>query len=448
MRKLTREEFKYTETLEKINEKKNYIQNLIIKDFFNIKKGILTAYTGMGKSTVFYKIINLFNKQKSEYTILIVVPKIILKDQIEEKVLEYGFKNVTVSVVNSLATFAVKNNNLVEYDLVICDEIHNLCGESSVYFSEIIPKLKYKYFFGCSATLESSHIKYLKSNNLEIFFDIPVQDGYKCGLVPDYNIYNVPVELNEKEQLIYYNIQKEYNSLVNIFTRHDPINPTAAISACLAKKDVKVKYEGIVDYSINHAKRIGNSINKTEGQTIGLAMLWRKVQTQRKMFLNKSSASIIMVETLLSKIDDQVMVFCASIEIADYLHNKTPNSGVYHSKISVKKKNQFKEDFLNNKIKVLFVCNSMKEGADFPFLKWIIRQGFNSTGLDVTQIIGRMLRFDSSNPDKESTLIHIYVEDFKINNVLQVSQQKKWLINSLWKKPFVTWTKSINEIKL
>lgn len=449
MRKLTKQEVYHINSIQGINLKKDYIQNLVLTEWVKIQKGCLVAFTSFGKNYLINKILHLFNIKKPDYKVLIIVPRDFLKESIEADIQKFGFKNIEVAIVNSLANRLVKKDTTEYYDLVICDELHNLCGEFSLYFSQVIPRLGYKYFFGCSATLEKEHIKYLKNNDLEVFFDIPIEDGYKCSLVPDYNIWNIPVQMTDSEKIQYVKIQNEYHSLVAKFSTYDVDNPTRAITSCLGTKNAKIKYEGIEATSIEHATRIAEVLEKTPGQVIGLAMLWRGIQTKRRVFLNNCVNSVTMTSKLIKKLDDQVLVFCASIDIANKLYKQTPNSGVYHSKISDKKRTAFKEDFINGKLKVLFVCNSMKEGFSYNKLKYVIRQGFNSKSLDLVQIVGRILRFDKNNPTKEAHLFHIYVEDFiDMFGNTQKSQQKKWLQSGLKGKNFVSWIDSIEEINL
>ena len=447
-RKLSRDEINEIKKISDVNKKKDVAQNIVLKDWVKIKKGCLEAFTSYGKSYLLLKTVALFNKQKPDASILIIVPSLTLQDDILKDLKKQNLK-ADVFVVNTLANQLVKKEIVKEYTCVIADEVHRLCGESSVYFSQVLLYLQYEYFLGLSATLSESDKKYLNKHNLDIFFSISLEDGIKCSMVPEFSIWNIPVQMTEEEKKEYIKIQKQYNSIISQFSMHDLNNPTSAITACLGDKKTKVKYEGIVDYSEVHAERIGNSLNKTKGQTIGLALIWRNIQTQRRLFLNNCKNSIIMTYLLMNKIEGQILVFCSSIEICNLLHQKFSDSVVYHSKISKTKRDKNKEEFANKTKRIMLCVNSMKEGANFPSLRFIIRQGFTSQSRDTVQIGGRILRWDKNNPDKQSHLLHVYIEDFiDEEGIIQKSQNKKWLQSGLRGRAFVNWLENINELKI
>lgn len=447
MRRLNKVDFKFLNELDTVNKRKSYIQDLIIKEFVKIKQGVLIAFTSFGKGFLMYKLIYLFNKEKPNSTILIIVPRIDLQNDINKDLKRYGFKNVTVQVVNTLANQLVKKNTTAYYDLVLADELHNLCGENSLYFSEIISHLNYEYFLGCSATLENSHLEYLKQKDLEVFFNISLDDGFSANLVPEYIIYNIPVQFEENEKKQYVKLQDEYQQIISKFSQHDENNPVGCITACLSPKNIKIKYNGVVKYSVEHAEDIAESLDLNKGQVIGLALKWRTCMVQRKSVLINAKQSLIATVQILNRINDQVLVFCSSIEIANFFAKNIKNSAAYHSKISSKTREKNKQEFTDEKLKYLFVCNSMKEGYNNNKLKYIIRQGFTSKSLDLTQILGRGLRFDETNKLKYTTLIHPYVDDFYVGEKLYSSQQKKWLQKALKGKSFIEWVE-IKDLKL
>lgn len=447
MNKLTKQQIVEINKLKTVNERKNYTQNLVIQEFLKVVKGCFTAFTGYGKGMLLYKIISLFNKNKPDYRILIIVPKIDLKNDIERDIIKYGFKNVDIFVVNTLANIVVKKQVDTYYQVVLCDELHNLCNDSSVYFSQIIPHLQYIYFLGVSATLSNEHQTYLKQYGLELFFDIPLETGYLLNLTPDYNIINLSVDLTDKEKQQYIALQQEYLSYVNKFSQHDLQAPIQAITACLSGK-LGCKYKGVFKTGDQHASDMEDSLGMNKGSIIGCAIKWRNVMVKRKQFLNNSVNSLKKTVELINYINDQILIFCPSIEIANLLAKNIPNSAAYHSKLSKKVKEKNKLDFTENKLKCLFVINSMKEGFSYNRLSWIIRIGFNSKVLDLTQILGRGLRFDENNKYKVTNLIHVYVKDFEYNGVKYESQNFKWLKNALRNRSFCEYVDDIKEIKI
>lgn len=444
--KLTKEDFQKLNLIADVNKRKSYIQEIVMSKFLEVKKGCFTAFTSFGKNFFIYRLIAIFNKNAPNYKILVVVPREFLRDDIQKQVDKYGFKNVDVKIVNTLASKIAKANVRAYYDLVICDELHNLCGESSLYFSEIIPRLDYKYFLGVSATLDTTDIEYLRRNQLEVFFDVPIEDGFKANLIPDHSIWNVPVDLDPDEKAKYRVIQDEYLSYIGKFSRYDPVKPTDAITACLAGEKMH-KYQGVVRSGNEHARIIGQVIGKEGGQVIGLAKKWRLAMMGRKKILNSPRQSISMTVQLINMIPDQVLVFCSSIDTANLIAKLTDGKA-YHSKISQKNREQTKSEFLASELKVMCVCNSMKEGFDYPKLRFIICQGYTGKVRDFVQILGRGLRIDKDNVLKQTHLINTYVRDFTVGTTTYKSQQMVWLKNRLRGKSFVNWVNNVKEVNL
>ena len=446
--KLNSEQIKQIQQIDGVNPKKDAIQDIIIREFVKKVKGILLAYTSFGKAFLLYKLVALFNRQKPDYTILIIVPRTDLKEDIEKHVKKFKFLNVEVAVINSLANRLVKKNTTSYYDLVIADEVHNLAGENSVYFSEVLGHLECKYLLALSATLEKSHLEFLKKYNLEVFFEVPIETGYKLRLLPDYNIYNLPYELTMSEKRDYAEIQKEYLWYISKFSLFDDITPTQCISALLTPQGKTVKYRGEITSAVKLSREIAPFLKKTPGEVIGLAMKWRGCYQRRRLFLNKSRNSIQKTLELIEYIPDQILVFCSSIDIANQMAKIVPDSAAYHSKIAKTKRDKNKEDFFNERIRVLFVIGSMKEGTSYDKLKWVIRQGFTGKALELTQILGRLLRFNSADNSKVASLISVYANDYVWEGKDVSSQQIKWLQNSLKGRNFVTWCNSIHDIKI
>lgn len=446
---LTNEEKQYLNSLTTVNSKKSYLQNLAIKLWASQKIGCIEAFTSFGKSHIINTVVSLFHRQKPDYTIAIIVPSITLREDILNS-LEQNNLKADVYVINTLAVQVVKKEQQKHYDLVIADELHRLCGESSVYFSEIIPNITYKYFLGLSATLSKEDKNYLAQYNIPTVFNINNEEAIKYGLIPDYSIFNIAVNMTEQEKKEYIAIQKSYENIVSLFARYNVNNPTAAITACLSDKTKKVKFEGIIDYSINHAKRINEVLElQNEGVVIGCALKWRNIQNKRRLFLNSCINSVKATHYILKNIitDKQVLVFCSSIDICNLLQKQFDDSVAFHSKISKAKREKNKQSFANGDVRIMFCVNSGKEGLNFVSLEYIIRQGFTSKERDTTQILGRGLRWDKNNLNKSSLLIHVYVEDFidEFGNT-QYSQMKKWLQNSLRGRSFVEWG-NIEELK-
>ena len=102
MRKLSKDEIKEIKNIDGVNNKKDFLQSIIIKEWSKTGRGLIQLYTGSGKSILVTKII-LGLHNKPDFDFLIVVPTTNLKDDFEDKVLKYSLKNVTVTTIQSLS---------------------------------------------------------------------------------------------------------------------------------------------------------------------------------------------------------------------------------------------------------------------------------------------------------------------------------------------------------
>ena len=453
MRTLTNREVDDINKISNLNSRKDAIQNLVITEWINGGgNGIFTGFTSIGKSFTICKIIKITNKDPDK-TICVIVPTTDLKTDLLKDINTFGLKNVEVYVVNSLANALVKRDEPKYYDVVIADEIHSLCGANSVYFSEIIPRIKRKHFFGVSATLERDHVQYLNNLGLNIFFDVPLEDGYRTNVIPEYCIYNIPVELTDKEKEEYFLVQRDYQYVVDVFTKVNPYSPVTAIQTVLAKTPKgkprkKIRYDGTLGYAEDFIAKFAEKLGKSEGQIIGLANTWRNSMMKRRAILGNCENSILKTIEIANYIKEQAIIVCSKIDIATSIAKALPSASPYHSKLTPKQKTAVLAAFANGELNDVAVVNSLKMGYNNDKIRFLIRQGYTSKALDLTQFLGRLMRPDKDNPDKFSILINVYVNDFEWKGKMQMSQQKKWLVNALWGRNFVEWVDVVQQIKL
>lgn len=448
MRKLSLQEIEEIKSIEGINNRKDHLQNIVIKEWFKSPRGCLEAFTAFGKTHSTLKIIKILNQQQPTSTICIIVPSIDLKNDFVKSINSYQLKNVEVHVVNSFSMKIVKENLHLKYDLLVVDELHTLCNENSTYFSEIIPRVEYKYFIGLSATLEDSHKSYLSKYNLDIFFSISNEDGYRCNLIPDYQIYNIPVQFNLEEKKKYIKIQKEYNTIVNQFSVANLERPLDAINACLGSSKKRKKYKGVDAYPKEHAEEIAQLMDRDVGAVMFRAMQWQMLVGKRRTLLNNCIASIQMAMNVATIINKPAIIVCASIDVINIVLQYLPNSLPFHSKLPAKERNKNKDAFTKGEIKYLLVVKGLKMGYNKDDLEIMVRQGFTSKALDLIQFRGRLLRTDKNNSNKSVVLVHVYVDDFEYDGIKYKSQQRVWLQNALQGMSFVEWVDNINQIEI
>lgn len=80
-------------------------------------KSSIIAATGFGKTVVAMKIIQRSQVKNKDFKVIVIVPKINLKQQWEEEAVKFGV-NIKVFVINSI----VIANKKIECDLLVVDE--------------------------------------------------------------------------------------------------------------------------------------------------------------------------------------------------------------------------------------------------------------------------------------------------------------------------------------
>lgn len=446
MRKLSNEEIKQIKSIEGINPKKSFIQNLIVEEWWKTKKGLIESYTGSGKSRIVTETIKKINREYPDYNIIIVSPTSKLEDDFNKKIIESDLKNTTSITTKSYSSIIKDKINKV--DVLIVDEAHRVSNVSSELYSEIIPKTEYKFIMCLSATFEHNHLSFLKEQGLEVIFKFDISDGYRLKLVPDYTTYCIGVNLTQQEKEDYIKIQNEYDKYVAFFSKYDVRAPISTIMSVTQKKGKKYKYEGFYQTSQEHAKRIAKKLEMNEGSVVGVGMKWLACVNKRSTFLNNSKNLLVASLFILKEIvKDKIIVFCSNKENARLLQSQLSNSKCYYSGLSDKTLKSTLEEFENGDLQYLLTIKSLDEGYDLPNLRLGLQYSYTSKKLQFNQRKGRVNRFDENDLNKQSYFICLYIDHFEYNGVKVFSQQRKWLEQSLRGSDFVEWT-TIKNIKL
>jgi superfamily II DNA or RNA helicase len=395
-----------------------------------IRLGLKIFYelcTGFGKTRIAILIIKLCNEKHPTKIINIVVPTTNLKnDWIDKKkghIVLNGLKNVNVYVVNTY----VKTQH--DCGLLICDELHHYCNEDSATFKQVIVKTKFHWFVGLSATLEANHKAYLSKLSIVSAGIITAKEAMDNKWISQYKILCVPIELDVIDQERYDEINKNYHKYGSPFNNGHSIDFKIAMS-CLKKGPILTNY--------------ANEIKWEEKKLQIMALQWNLAMQKRKNFLNhiesKIEASIQIVKDLKMK----SILFGQSIEGADKIANALGNECVeYHSKMTKKQANVNLKKLKDGRTKVIYISSAkgLEEGFDLPGLQLGLTWSRNSKSLRANQCLGRISRFDYSNPDKIAYMIELYVTG------KTGTQDLTWLKKSLKKQCNIFWLQNINQVK-
>lgn len=323
--------------------------------------GIYLGCTGSGKS-----IAAMYCIQEMKTDAIIVVPTIALMNQWCEEISEnfdipiedigkigdgYNIKkHLTVAVVNS-----VRDIDLSFFTMIVLDEVHRY---GSIENIKPIMNNDFKYKLGLTATLErlDGRHKLLEELIGLVVYEYNTEDAVKEGILSNFEIINVSVDLNSDEREKYNKHTKtiDSNSFPNMFNViNDRSHPKffKAVSAVRATS-------------------------------------WRKaVISNAKEKMDK------LIQIIDEEKDKKIIIFNETIKMAEeerkILKKRGYESEIYHSK----SKNQSAiENFKDSKVKILISVKSLNEGLDVKDVDVGIRVAGTSQNRDTIQRLGRSLR--------------------------------------------------------
>jgi len=424
-----------------LNQRRNYLQTLVVDHLAKTKYLLINGFTSFGKSYCCKQGLERLNrKYGTEKIHIVVVPTTNLKEEFE--VVLKSIPNVQVYVVNSFvkAGYGYYENVLSLW----IDEVHTVLNEHSKEFSKAFKLIDCRLKIGMSATLNKEQLQYASEIGFEHSFYIPLHIGLSLELVPPYKIYNLPIQLTEKEKQKYVQIEKEYKDYIRYFSAFSE-KSTAFLIPMLIQGYKTVKWEGNFYTGSELAAIVATHLGISTGQCIGTALRWMRQVSARKNLLYNASNKFVVLEQLLEGFKDKnTVVYSFSQKKANEIAAKSPLRKPFHGASS---NPQILKDFREDRLKVLSLCKKGEAGQISDNVSVAIRTYFTSQKRSLLQITGRILRFDANNGEKQGIVINEYVDDFEYKGEKYFSQDLVWLKQSLEGSRFIEFVESIEEIE-
>jgi len=377
----------------------------IVQKFADNKgKGTLLAATGFGKTFTAIMVIIRLVKSRPNAKVVVVVPTINLKAQWNKELKQYKLnKNCEVIVINT----AYKKKTTC--DMLVCDEIHAYGAEQ---FIKVFDKIKYKYIFGLTATIERAdgmHEILLKY--APVIDEVPIEECHKNGWVSNYLVYNLAVPMEQDEQDAYDKANKKFRYAAS-----------------------RIGYGGA--QSFNNARKYLND-KSSSPEMRAMAAIYYNSMRERGDICKNSKAKIPVIKEILDKFNDRkALLFSASTKFADEVQEELGDICLsFHSKRTKKEQTEIIKKFKDNrtKQKVISSVKALNAGFDVPDCSLGIVAAGNSRKLDNIQRTGRIIRYV---PGKTAIIINLYSPD---------TQEVSWL-NKRQEGQNVTWINTVEEI--
>ena len=379
-----------------------------------VKKGTLNLCTGFGKTFVSLMVIEHMFKtlNKQNFKCLIIVPTEIIRDDVfpsefKKFAKEYLLKYCEISCIQSV--YKYENT---EWDLVVCDEIHNYLyknGETEYEYFKFFENNKINAILGLSASIDQDRLESL-NRIAPIIYRLSLDEAVKLGIVSPFKILNVEVSLTDDEQ-------KSYDNLLRVYKYYENL---------LGGKWV----------AFSNSIKFLSSQDETEKKN---AIIYRNTIKKRKELVNDCINKIGCTRKILTYFNDENgIIFSESINQCLKIIEGNDKAVSYHSKLK-KKERLVAINRLNDKrtkVQYISAVRALNEGLSIDSISFVVVTAGNSKVKDTIQRIGRSCRFVEG---KEAWVIRLYVkgtqeekwvrssqEEFDKSNIYYLTQEQLW----------------------
>ena len=190
-----------------INQAKDKIQREVLNAWHkNNYKGTAELATGTGKTRIGVLAASyLAKKANYNYKILIVTPTTVIQQEWENEFKLWKESKVFESCVQVECINTARNFKTTDFDLLIADEIHRYLGGQINL--KLFKNNKFPKILGLSGTIEDNLLQEL-NKIAPIHYSLNLDSAVEIGLVSEFTVYNIPVELNINERKEYIKLSK------------------------------------------------------------------------------------------------------------------------------------------------------------------------------------------------------------------------------------------------
>jgi len=339
------------------------------------------------------------------FTILFLVPRIVLIGQNVERLIKYGLspenigiyfgerkdiREITISTYQSV----INNLDLIrKSDLVILDEIH-LISETASEYSKIfavIANAPNMGILGLTATIDETDPKY--STIMSIAPPVKkymIRDAVNDGRLAKPQIIPQMVTFTSHEQAIYDDTSRHIRELSRKLGQFNP----GIISMMLTKGGYRAK----------------------------LAKSWfQNVRIRKELLSTAINKLYAVIKIVKEHPHEPIMIFSETIssikQLEEMLTANEIKANVIHNGIPISKRKEILKRW-GKEFYPLLSVHTLEIGYDIPHVRIAIIIANSSNVNQIAQRIGRVIR---KSIGKNDALIYIvYVKDTKDNNILKI----------------------------
>lgn len=446
-----------------VNQSKLKRQLQVIDNWWSLSgaKGCFIGTTGFGKTYVILMIIKRMTAKFPSYRTVVVVPSKQLKEDWERQVEEMKLPNVKVYVVNTFVGLPDGHPDL-NVEFLAADEVHHYVSEEAEFFNKVLPRTKYKYFIGASATLEAEEIRFLACCGIKLFDTVTEAEAEASGWIAPSLVYNLRLHFSKRDKQISDRLNQQFTT--NFAKLGHSFGLMMACSG--GNKQFKVEWQGAVFWQTGKEWRewwaseqgwelsLGDEHDWSPKSIIKYAITGTRAMKERKQLIyNVPSKNDVVLELLDKFKDKKIIVFYETRQAADALEKLRPDIvRAYHSELPTKIVNgqkfgvarlrkQIVQDFEDdsNPVRVIACVKALDEGFNVESIEVAILHSYTGKKRRDIQRRGRATRVDYDNVDKIAVVVNFCMVD---------SQEVKWLKSKQLKTKKPIWVDSIEEIDI
>ena len=362
-----------------------------------------------------FKVLN-----KKDFKVLIIVPTEIIRDDVFPGEFKKFGKMDLLKYCQISCIQTVYKYESTEWDLVVCDEIHNylyMNGETDYEYFKFFERNKFDSILGLSASIDPERTQAL-NRIAPIVYKLSLDEAVKLGIVSPFKILNVAIPFSKEEQ-------EQYDRLLKVYRYYESL---------LGGKFVAFR-NSILYLSSEDSEQKKNAI------------IYRNTIKKRKDLINDSLNKIGCTRNILKYFpDDNGIIFSESINQCHKIIDGNDKAIAYHSKMKKKERLEAIKKLNDGRTKVQYISavKALNEGLSIDSIMFVVITAGNSKVKDMIQRIGRSCRFVEG---KEALVIRLYVpgtqeekwvrssqEEFDKSNIYYLNMEQLWKMLETIKK--------------
>lgn len=435
--------------MKEINENKSLEQSIVLQKWKdNNFIGTYEGFTGVGKTKIGTIAACEFIRRNPEEVSLVVVPTVNLRDnEWEKSFIDWGYirerAKVTIECIQTAYKFVGRH-----FNTIVIDEWHTTLGPE---YQNLVKNNTYDRLLCLTATVDDDPNKLKFTQDVApIIWRTPRERAISLKLVSPSLIFNLAVELTERERILYDYTNGKYLIAENNLGGRLKAYSTSQRFLRLSKADKTSSNmrvfipENRVIYAIeandvtiptSMCRLLTSEENQILKAKIYNAFLYWKYLRERGTVATGAINKVGVTKQIIDRFPDRkAMIFSKNTHFADAITNELGDKCVtYHTGLTLSQRKESIARFSNNEAQHISSCKALNAGVDIPECSLGIATSGDSKKIGHTQRNGRTSRFIDG---KVSYFINMYAKN---------TQELNWIRNGT-KEMNPKWIESVDEL--